>query len=114
MLRRRSLFERVVEALRYPRAYPHPVEWVTVLQTDVSVVFLAGDFVYKLKKPVHIAFVHGRRSPRVRGAHAPSAREADDGPARSAADPRPPEGGAARRALQSLASPSGVRLPSVF
>jgi hypothetical protein len=32
MRRARSPFERVVEALRHPGAYPHPVERVTVIQ----------------------------------------------------------------------------------
>jgi len=57
MRRGRSPLERVVEALRHAGAYRHPVERVTVIQTHVSVVFLAGDFVYKLKKPVRFAFV---------------------------------------------------------
>jgi len=63
MRRGRSPFERVVEALRHPRAYPHPVERVSVIQTHVSVVLLAGEFVYKLKKPVHFAFVDMSRLP---------------------------------------------------
>jgi uncharacterized protein len=40
----------VVEALRHPRAYPHPVERVTVLVDDVSVVFRAGNFVLQAEE----------------------------------------------------------------
>ena len=47
----------VLESLAEPRAYPHPVEGVTVIQTHVSVVFLAGPYAYKVKKPVHFDFL---------------------------------------------------------
>jgi aminoglycoside phosphotransferase family enzyme/predicted kinase len=40
-----------------PAAYPHPADPVTVLQTHISVVFLAGPFAYKLKKPVRLGFL---------------------------------------------------------
>ncbi len=43
--------------LSQPRAYPHPVERVEQLQTHISRVFLAGPFVYKLKKPVRYDFL---------------------------------------------------------
>lgn len=48
---------RLIEALRSPQAYPLPVDAVEVRQTHISVVFLAGDHVYKLKKPVRLGFV---------------------------------------------------------
>lgn len=32
-------------------AFPVPVDDVTVRQTHISVVFLGGDLVYKVKKP---------------------------------------------------------------
>jgi len=38
-------------------AYPYPVEKVEVRQTHISVVFLAGPFAYKIKKPVRFSFV---------------------------------------------------------
>jgi aminoglycoside phosphotransferase family enzyme/predicted kinase len=47
----------LVEALRNPAAYPHPVGTVKVLQTHISYVLLAGDYAYKIKKPVRLAFV---------------------------------------------------------
>ncbi len=43
--------------LRRPHAYSHPVGDVCVEQTHASVVFLAGDFAYKLKKPVDLGFL---------------------------------------------------------
>jgi len=39
-------------ALSDSAAYSHPVDRVKRLETDVSVIYLAGGFVYKLKKPV--------------------------------------------------------------
>lgn len=40
-----------------PKAYPHPVSDVVLRETHMSWVFLAGDRVYKLKKPVHFAYL---------------------------------------------------------
>ena len=50
----------VLHSLSRAEAYPHPVDGVTVLQTHVSAVFLAGDFAYKVKKPVHFDFLDAR------------------------------------------------------
>lgn len=47
----------VVAALSQPAAYPYPVDAVEVIQTHISVVFLAGDRVYKLKKPIDFGFL---------------------------------------------------------
>jgi aminoglycoside phosphotransferase family enzyme/predicted kinase len=46
-----------IEALSSPAAYPQVVENVEVRQTHISVVFLAGEYVYKLKKPVNPGFL---------------------------------------------------------
>jgi len=46
-----------VTALLNPAIYPHPVERVEMLQTHISWVFLAGNYVYKLKKPVNFGFL---------------------------------------------------------
>jgi aminoglycoside phosphotransferase family enzyme/predicted kinase len=46
-----------IEALLSPAAYPHPVGRVELVQTHISYVFLAGDFVYKVKKPVDLGFL---------------------------------------------------------
>jgi uncharacterized protein len=47
----------LVEAMRDPAFYPHPVDRVDYLQTHVSSVFLTGPYVYKLKKPVDFGFL---------------------------------------------------------
>lgn len=46
-----------VRALLRPEAYPHGPSAVTLVQTHLSYVFLAGDLVYKTKKPVDFGFV---------------------------------------------------------
>lgn len=48
------------EALLDPRAYPHRVDTVRLVETHISRVFLAGDFAYKLKKPVWFGFLDFR------------------------------------------------------
>jgi aminoglycoside phosphotransferase family enzyme/predicted kinase len=48
---------QLIQALSDPSAYPYPVEQVEIRQTHISVVFLAGDFVYKIKKPVNPGFL---------------------------------------------------------
>ena len=45
-----------VEALQQPGAYPDAPPDVELVQTHISYVFLAGDEVYKLKKPVNLGF----------------------------------------------------------
>jgi uncharacterized protein len=40
-----------------PAAYPGSVSRIEMLETHISWVFLAGDFAYKLKKPVDLGFV---------------------------------------------------------
>ena len=47
----------LIEGLSIPSAYPHPVDSVQVFQTHISVVFLAGPFAYKIKKPVNLGFL---------------------------------------------------------
>jgi len=47
----------VVEAMRRPEFYPERPPQVDVVQTHISVVFLAGEIVYKIKKPVRFAFL---------------------------------------------------------
>ncbi len=47
----------LIRALLRPSAYPHPVERVQLLQTHISYVLLAGDHVYKIKKPVDFGFL---------------------------------------------------------
>lgn len=47
----------LIDALSDPTVYPHPVQNVDVIQTHISVVFIAGDFVYKIKKPLNMGFL---------------------------------------------------------
>ena len=44
-------------ALAMPDAYPYPVDRVQVIETHISRVFLAGDFAYKVRKPVRFDFL---------------------------------------------------------
>jgi aminoglycoside phosphotransferase family enzyme/predicted kinase len=48
---------RLIEALSHSAAYPHAAETVQVRHTHISVVFLAGPFAYKVKKPVNLGFL---------------------------------------------------------
>lgn len=48
---------RLIDALSRPEAYPHPVATVQAMQTHISAVFLTGTSVYKIKKPVRMAFL---------------------------------------------------------
>src|SRR6185312_588178 len=48
---------RLIEALMDPAAYPHPVDLVEVHHTHISVVFVAGPFAYKIKKPLRLDFL---------------------------------------------------------
>jgi aminoglycoside phosphotransferase family enzyme len=46
-----------ITALLRPKAYPHPAGEIKLVQTHISYVLLAGDFVYKIKKPVNFGFL---------------------------------------------------------
>jgi uncharacterized protein len=47
----------IVDVLRDPALYPHPVDRVELVETHISWVFLAGERVYKVKKPVDLGFL---------------------------------------------------------
>lgn len=47
----------LVNALRDPTRYPHPAAAIEVVETHISYVVLAGDYAYKLKKPVDLGFL---------------------------------------------------------
>lgn len=49
--------EALFKQMRIPEFYPHPVRDVAVCETHISMVFLAGDFVYKIKKAVDLTFL---------------------------------------------------------
>ncbi len=46
-----------IKELLTPEAYPHPVNQIELIQTHISWVFLTGNFVYKIKKPVNFGFL---------------------------------------------------------
>lgn len=48
---------RLIDALSRPDAYPHPVDRVEVLETHISYVLLAGEYAYKIKKPLNLGFL---------------------------------------------------------
>jgi len=48
---------QLVAALSRPDAYPSAVDEVTLLETHISLLFFAGNRVYKVKKPVRFPFL---------------------------------------------------------
>ena len=50
-------FEEILHVLHQPACYLHHPDRVEMVQTHISAVFLAGEEVYKLKKPVRFSFV---------------------------------------------------------
>ena len=52
-----SHHSKIIELMQTPEFYPHPVRSVTLHETHISRVFLTGDFVYKIKKPVDLDFL---------------------------------------------------------
>lgn len=48
---------RLIDELSRPEAYPHSFEDFQLHHTHISVVFLAGGFAYKVKKPVDLGFL---------------------------------------------------------
>lgn len=47
----------LIDALRDPRCYPHPVDRVQVVETHISWILLTGAYAYKLKKPLTLGFL---------------------------------------------------------
>ena len=47
----------LVKALLKPEIYPHSPQKVELAQTQMSFIFLTGDYVYKVKKPVDLGFL---------------------------------------------------------
>jgi aminoglycoside phosphotransferase family enzyme/predicted kinase len=48
---------KLIEALLSPEAFDHPADDIELVETHISWVILAGDFVYKIKKPVVLDFL---------------------------------------------------------
>jgi aminoglycoside phosphotransferase family enzyme len=49
--------KEMLEALKNKEAYDEVVKEIRLIQTHISWVFLTGDFVYKIKKPVDFGFL---------------------------------------------------------
>jgi aminoglycoside phosphotransferase family enzyme/predicted kinase len=47
----------LILALLAPERFPHPAQHIAVVETHVSWVLLAGEFAYKIKKPVKLPFL---------------------------------------------------------
>lgn len=52
-----SAQDALIKALHEPGFYDHPVDRVEFAETHASWVFLAGEFAYKLKKPLDLGFL---------------------------------------------------------
>lgn len=53
-------------SLLNPHAYPHPAERIELIETHISWVLLAGEFAYKIKRPVCYPFIDQRAAERRR------------------------------------------------
>src|SRR3989338_454490 len=51
------MIDRLIAELQKPEAYPHKTTSIKVVQTHISVVFLTGEFAYKICKPVKPSFL---------------------------------------------------------
>ena len=52
-----SALPPLVEALLKPEAYPDRPQCIELVQTQMSFIFLAGEYVYKVKKPVNLGYL---------------------------------------------------------
>ena len=52
-----KLDQTLIQALLNPACYAHPVDSVILKETHISWLLLAGDYVYKIKKPVDFGFL---------------------------------------------------------
>jgi len=49
--------KQIFKAMENPCFYPHPVFDIRQMDTHISKVFLTGNYVYKIKKPVNLGFL---------------------------------------------------------
>lgn len=49
--------DKLRELLTNPQTYPHECADIKVIETHISLVFLTGDYAYKIKKPVDFGFL---------------------------------------------------------
>jgi len=47
----------IIEALLKPEPYPHRPPKIQLVQTQMSFIFLTGEYVYKVKKPVDLGYL---------------------------------------------------------
>jgi len=59
-----SAFPQHLQGLLHPRAYPHPVQAVHLVETHISWILLTGEFAYKIRRPVRYSFVDLRSAER--------------------------------------------------
>jgi aminoglycoside phosphotransferase family enzyme len=52
-----SILPPVVKALLESQAYPHKPQAIELVQTQMSYIFLTGEYVYKVKKPVNLGYL---------------------------------------------------------
>jgi len=52
-----SRLPEMIQALLSPQAYPDIPPRIEMMQTQMSFVFLTGDYVYKVKKPVNLGYL---------------------------------------------------------
>ncbi len=48
---------QIIQAMLKPETYPEPPAKVDLMQTQMSFVLIAGNFVYKIKKPVDLGYL---------------------------------------------------------
>jgi aminoglycoside phosphotransferase family enzyme/gluconate kinase len=51
------MHDRLIESLKDASVYPHPVDRIELVETHISWVLMAGEFVYKIKKPLDLGFL---------------------------------------------------------
>jgi len=52
-----TAWPELVQAMLNPAFYPHPTGVVKLVQTQMSYLFLTGEYVYKVKKPVNLGYL---------------------------------------------------------
>jgi uncharacterized protein len=52
-----SILPSIVRALLESQAYPHKPQRIELVQTQMSFIFLTGEYVYKIKKPVNLGYL---------------------------------------------------------
>jgi hypothetical protein len=48
---------QLIKALLRPESYPHSAQHIELIETHISWLLLAGEFVYKIKKPITLPFL---------------------------------------------------------